>query len=46
MWQEFIDEMAALGYKAFVRGPEIHLALPFLTLALALLILFGGKTRR
>lgn len=45
MWQEFVDEIAALGWRAFAFGPEVHLFLPFLTMALALLILFGGKRR-
>lgn len=45
MWQEFLDEITALGLKAFTDGPEVHLALPVLYLALAILILFGGKKR-
>ena len=43
MLHEIADELAALGWRAVVHGPEIHLALPVLYLVLALLILFGRK---
>lgn len=42
MWREFVAELA-LGWRAFAFGPEIHLALPVLYLALAMLILFWRK---
>ena len=38
--REILDELAALGWYAVRHGPEIHLALPGLYLALALIILF------
>lgn len=40
MLQEILDELAALGWHAVLHGPEAHLALPWLYLALALIILF------
>ena len=43
MWREFAAEVTALGLKAFEHGPEIHLALPVLYLALAMFILFWRK---
>lgn len=43
MWREFVAEITALGVKAFEHGPEIHLALPVLYLALAIIILFWRK---
>ena len=43
MLHEIADELGALGWRAVVHGPEIHLALPVLYLALALLILWRKK---
>lgn len=43
MLQEIIDELAALGWRAVLHGPEIHLALPVLYLILALLILWRKR---
>lgn len=45
MLQETIDELAALGWRAVVHGPEIHLALPLALLAVGLLVLFGGRRK-
>ena len=30
MWREFVAEISARGWRAFVYGPEVHLALPIL----------------
>jgi hypothetical protein len=43
MLQAIIDELRALGWHAIVHGPEIHLALPAVYLALALVILFWRR---
>lgn len=43
MWRELIAEINALGWRAIAFGPEIHLALPFLYLALAMLVLFWRR---
>jgi len=43
MWQEIADELRALGWYAVAHGPEIHLALPALYLALLLAVLFWRK---
>lgn len=43
MWREFIAEISALGWLAFVKGPEIHLALPILYFALALSFLLWRR---
>lgn len=43
MLQEIADELRALGWHAVVHGPEIHLALPALYLALAVTVLFWRK---
>lgn len=40
MLQEIIDELAALGWRAVVHGPEIHLVLPWAMLAVGLAVLF------
>lgn len=45
MLQEIIDELAALGWKAIAHGPEIHLAWPWVLLAVGLLVLFGGRRK-
>lgn len=34
MWREFLAEISARGWRAFVFGPEIFLALPVLSAAL------------
>lgn len=38
--REILDELAALGWHAVAHGPEIHLALPWAYLAIAVLVLF------
>lgn len=43
MWRELIAEINALGWRAIAYGPEIHLALPVLYLALAMLVLFWRR---
>lgn len=43
MLREILAEITALGWRAVLHGPEIHLALPFLYLALAMIILFWRK---
>lgn len=43
MLHEIADELGALGWHAVLHGPEIHLFLPVLYLALALLILWRKK---
>lgn len=45
MLQEIIDELRALGWRAVLHGPEIHLALPWALLAVGLLALFGGRRK-
>ena len=40
---ETADELAALGWRAVAHGPEVHLALPVLYLALALAVLYWRK---
>lgn len=45
MLQEIIDELAALGWRAVLHGPEIHLAWPLVMLAVGLLVLFGGRRK-
>ena len=34
MWREFLAEISARGWRAFVFGPEIFLALPVLSAAM------------
>lgn len=48
MWQEVMAEISARGWRAFVYGPEVHLALPVLyaaVLGIALIIGRGGKKK-
>ena len=45
MLHEILDELRALGWHAVAHGPEIHLALPALNLALALLVLFWRRRK-
>lgn len=45
MLREVLDELAALGWRAVAHGPEIHLVLPWALLAVALLVLFGGRRK-
>lgn len=40
MLREVLDELAAMGWRAVVHGPEIHLAWPLALSALGVLILF------
>ena len=34
MWRELLSEISARGWRAFVFGPEIFLALPVLSAAI------------
>lgn len=40
MLHEIMDELAVLGWRAVLHGPEIHLVLPVLYLLLGAGILF------
>ena len=46
MLREIADELGALGWRAVLHGPEIHLALPLLYAAIGAAALWIWRTKR